>query len=158
MRSGPSRGDEFGFRGVLTIRKYRGGELCWQSALMRNKVVSGSGGYGRNLVMRHLYGDTTYPLEIDSMSLGDGNAAPADSDTALDNPTVTGVPLTTRALANNVLSIDVFITSENLPNGTYREIGFSCDDRLFSRLLLVPEFTKDEGEDVLFSYELTATG
>ena len=158
MMSGQRQGDSFRLQGVLTIRTFRDGVLARQFAPMRNKVVSGAGGYGRNLVIRQLGGDTTYALEIDSMALGDGDTAPADGDTGLANSLVSGVALTSRSIANNVLSIDVFITSDNLPDDTYKELGFFCDGRLFSRLLITPEFTKDEGEDVLFSYELTATG
>lgn len=150
--------DLLGFRGALTIKRFRAGELVWQSEPIRNKVVSSAGGYGRNMVIRQLAGDTTYPLEIDSMALGDGTTPPSDSDTGLENELLASIPLTSRSVANNVLSIDVFITSDNLPNDTYTELGFFCDGRLFSRLLLTPAYTKEEGEDTLFSYELTTTG
>lgn len=144
--------------GLLTIRKYRAGELIWQSEPIHNKVVSGSGGYGRNIIARQLAGDTTYAMEIDSAAVGDGATAPADGDTGLGNALLSSIPLTNITVANNVIQVDVFVADGTLPNDTYAEFGLFCNGRLFSRILISPAYTKATGEDTLFTYELTITG
>lgn len=143
--------------GVLTITKLKNGKKIWESEPMHNKVVS-SDGYGRNLLMRKLAGVDTYPVEIDSFSIGDGTTAPVDADTGLENSLVSGIDLTNVSLSNNVLTIDVFISDDNLPDDTYAEVGFFCTGRIFSRILLTAPYTKSTGEDTLFSYTLTFTG
>lgn len=144
----------------MTIKKYKAGtkELIWESGPIKNLVVSGSGGYGRNLIMRQLAGDTTYPIEIDSAAIGSGTDAPADSDTGLQTAVVSGVSVSTSTATNDVLTIDVFMSDTTLPDGTYSEFGLFCNLRLFARILISPSYTKDPGEDTIFTYTLTATG
>ena len=149
--------DIAGIGGVLTIKKFKDGELIWESEPIKNKVVS-SDGYGRNLLIRQLAGVTTYPIEIDSFALGDGTTSPTDSDTTLGNSLVTAIPITDMSISNNILTVDVFIADANLTNDTYAECGFFCNSRLFSRVLIRPSYTKTTGEDTLFSYTLTFTG
>lgn len=146
--------DKAGVQGYLTIRKFKNGELVYESPKLPNKVVSGSGGYGRNLLARQLAGDTTYPLEIDSASLGDDNTAPVDANTDLGNPLVEDIPLTNVTVLDDVVTVDVFVADANLPDDTYGEMGFFCNGRLFSRIIIQPAYTKASGEDTLFTYEL----
>lgn len=158
MRKGTLESSGIGFFGSLRIRALRDGVVLRETGPIPNKVVSGSGGYGRNLVARALKGDTTYPLEIDSAALGDDDTAPADSDTDLGNALVTGVGITNIEVSNNSLQIDVFIADGNLPDGTYKEFGLYCNGRLFARILISPSYTKVPGEDTLFTYTLPLTG
>lgn len=140
--------------GYLTIDTYKNGVLQRSSGPLPNRVVS-SDGYGRNLIIRQLAGITTYPLEIDSISLGDDATTPADNNTGLLNELVADIPLTAVTVTNNVLEIRAFVTDDNLPDGTYRELGVYCGTRLFARILIGPEYTKAPGEDTLFTYTLT---
>lgn len=158
MRKQALENSEVGFYGHLTIRGYRDGALIRETGPIPNKVVSGSGGYGRNLVARQLAGDTTYPLEIDSAALGDDDTAPADSDTALGNSLVSGIGITNIVVSNNSLQIDVFIADGSLADDTYKEFGLFCAGRLFARILISPSYTKATGEDTLFTYTLPLTG
>ena len=143
--------------GVLTITRYRDGKPVDQSGPHPNKVVS-STGYGRNMILRALAGDTTYPIEIDSVAVGDDATAAADGDTALGNELVADIPLTSISVANNVLTLDVFVADANLPNDTYEEFGVFANGRLIARVVIDPAYTKATGEDTLFTYTLTFTG
>ncbi len=158
MRKGTLESSGIGFFGYLRIRAMRDGIVVRETDPIPNKVVSGSGGYGRNLVARQLAGDTTYPLEIDSAALGDDDTAPADSDTALGNSLVSGIGITNIVVSNNSLQIDVFIADGSLPDDTYKELGLFCGGRLFARILISPSYTKATGEDTLFTYTLPLTG
>lgn len=149
----------FGISGELVITKFRDGRVVSVSEPMKNKVVSSSG-YGRNIIARLLANDSTYGLYVNSASIGTGTNSPADGDTNLQTPVLTGITITNASVANNVLTIDVFVASGTLANGTYSEFGLFVDstNRLFSRVLISPSYTKATGEDTLFTYTLTITG
>jgi hypothetical protein len=144
--------------GSLVIWKFKDGKAVAVSRPMPNKVVSGSGGYGRNLILRALKGDTLYPLAITSASIGTGNTAAADSNTDLQTAVVTGISITNITITNNVMQVDVFVADGALPNGTYKEFGLFCGTQLLCRIIISPDYTKGTGEDTLFSYTLTLTG
>lgn len=150
--------DSTSIAGVLTITTLRDGKVVRQSEPMPNKVVSGSGGYGRNIIARQLAGDTTYSLEIDSAALGDSNTAPADGNTALGNAILSNIDITNIVVSNNVVTVDVFVADGLLTNDTYEEFGLFCNGRLFSRIIISPAYTKASGEDTLFTYTLTLSG
>lgn len=143
--------------GVLTIETFVKGEKVRSIGPIHNKVVSSSG-YGRNLLIRQLAGDTTYPIEIDSIAVGDGSTAPVDGDTALGNSLVAGISITEMTVANNQLTIKVFVSDGSLADDVYEELGFFCNGRLFSRIIISPAYTKATGEDTLFTYTLTFAG
>lgn len=149
--------DASAIAGQLAIKTFKNGELVRQIGPFKNKVVS-SNGYGRNIILRQMAGDTTYTLEIDSAAVGDGAAAPTDGDTGLGNSLVAGLPITNATVANNVLTIDVFVPDASLPNDTYAEFALFADGRLMSRVLITPAYTKASGEDTLFTHTLTLTG
>jgi hypothetical protein len=149
--------DQLGIVGQLTIKTFKDGQLIREIGPFKNKVVT-STGYGRNLILRALAGDTTYPVEIDSASVGDNNTAPVDGNTALGNSLVSGIAITNKSVANNVLTVDVFVNSATLPNDTYEEFGLFCNARMLSRVIISPAYTKATGEDTLFVYTLTMTG
>jgi hypothetical protein len=144
-----------GIGGVLTIKKFRDGKLIWQSEPMHNLVVS-SDGYGRNLIMRGLKGDSTYGIKIDSAAVGDGTGAPADGDTALGNALVSSISISNLTLiAHDVLVVDVFASDATLPDDDYKEFGLFIGGRLFSRVAISPTYSKATGEDTIFTYTLT---
>lgn len=144
--------------GYLVIKKFKAGKLISETAPLPNKVVSSSGGYGRNIIARHLAGDTTYSIAIDSAGLGSNNTAPADGDTGLNTAVLTGISITNITVANNVVTVDVFVADALLANGTYREFALYCNGRLFCRIIISPDYTKAGGEDTLFTYTLTLAG
>lgn len=154
---GSKLAESFALTGSLTIKRFRDGKLVWQSEPLKNKVVT-STGYGRNLLLRWMAGDFTYPIVLDSASLGDDNTAAADADTDLGNPLVTDLPLANTAVSNNVLTVDCFAADANLPDDTYEEFGLFAGGRLVSHVIISPAYTKASGEDTLFSYTLTMTG
>lgn len=155
-----SQQDDNEYVGYLTITKFAAGtkNILWKTKEpIRNKVVSSSG-HGRNLIARKLTGDNTYGIEIDSAAVGDDNTAAADGNTGLGNALVTGIPLTNSIASNNVVDIDVFVADGNLPDDTYEEFGLFIGAQLFSRIVISPAYTKNTGEDTLFTYQLTLSG
>lgn len=143
--------------GILKIKTFKGGKLVRESGPFKNKVVT-SAGYGRNLLLRWMAGETTYPIVIDSASLGDSATAAADGDTALGNSLVSGIGITNITVVDNVMTVDVFVPDGELPDDTYAEFGLFMSGRLLSRIIISPAYTKATGEDTLFSYELQFSG
>lgn len=149
--------DSVHLAGVLRIKTLKNGEVIRESGPFKNKVVT-SAGYGRNLILRWMAGETTYPIVIDSAALGDSTTAAADGDTGLLNQLVSGLTITNITVVNNVMTVDVFVPDGDLPDDTYAEFGLFLTGRLLSRIIISPSYTKSAGEDTLFSYELTFTG
>lgn len=149
--------DAVGFFGYLTITKLRDGVEVWKSEPLKNKVVT-STGYGRNLIARALAGDATYPITIDSAAIGDSTTAAADGDTALISSLVSSIPITNLTVSNNVLTVDVFVSDDNLPDDTYAEFGLFANSRMMTRIIISPSYTKGAGEDTLFTWTLTISG
>jgi len=151
-----------GITGIITIRKFRAGtkELL-QELKFRNLVVTGTGGYGRNIIARRLGSDNTYSLNITHGEIGTGTNAPTNGDTALQTPTVR-VATTLAIVTNNIVNLQFFFSDATLPNGTYREFGTFIDGtatlgsgRLFNRALFSTAYAKASGEDTTVEVEFT---
>lgn len=121
---------------------------------IKNLIVLGTG-YGKDLVIRRLYGDTTYALEIDSAAIGTGSTAPANSDTGLEAATLSGIVVADSVLGSGYVTFSFFITDAQLANGTYREFGIFANLRLFARSLITPVFTKASNVNISVDYTIT---
>lgn len=143
--------------GKFKIRSYRAGtkELLRETPWIHNRIISGSGGYGRNLLLRQMHGDTTYAIEIDSASIGTDDTAPADSDTGLGASVLASIAVAQSNIADDELSFDFFIPDGDLADGDYKEFGLFMDGRLFARSLISPAHTKSTNEDTTISYLIT---
>lgn len=148
--------------GKITIRKFRAGtgELVAELTF-RNLVVTGTGGYGRNIIARRLGSDNTYSLNVTHGEIGTGTNAPANGDTALQTPS-TRVATTLATITNNIVNLQFFFSDATLPNGTYREFGTFIDGtstlgsgRLFNRALFSTAYAKASGEDTTVEVEFT---
>ena len=151
-----------GIMGIITIRKFRAGTKELLAELkFRNLVVTGAGGYGRNIIARRLGSDNTYSLNVTHGEIGTGTNAPTNGDTALQTPSVR-VATTLATITNNIVNLQFFFSDATLPNGTYREFGTFIDGtstlgsgRLFNRALFSTAYTKASGEDTTVEVEFT---
>ena len=150
-----------GIYGTYVIKTYRAGtkELLRQSAPIKNLIVNGATGYGKNLLARALMGasfTTVYPLAIDSASIGTGTNTPASSDTGLQTPVVSGI-VTALGEFNSAseFMLSFYIPSGALANGTYKEFGLFCGRKLFARSLISPSYTKGTSEDTTIEYTIS---
>lgn len=139
----------------ITTRDSITGKIIYQSEWIKNKIVS-SDGYGRNIIMRQLTGDTTYAIEIDSAQIGTGTTAPTDGDVALETP-IASFSITAATVNNDSVTFSIFMTDALLANGTYSEFGLRCNSRLFSRILILPTFTKSSNQNTTIDYIITLT-
>jgi hypothetical protein len=149
--------DDARIGGTLAIKTFKDGQVVREVGPFPNKFVSSSG-YGRNLVLRAMAGEVTYPIAINSAAVGTGATAAADADTGLVTSVASGLSITNMTVTNNQLVVDVFVPDASLPNGTYKEFGLFATLRLLARILISPNYTKASGEDTLFTYSLTLTG
>ncbi len=137
---------------ITTLEK---GRVVHQTDWIKNLVMVGPLN-GVGLITEHLFGNTTYPLEITSASIGTGSTAPAVTDTALVAQVLADIPVRTKSKTTTMLSFSFFIPNIDLPNGTYREFGLWSGTRLFARSLILPVYTKATGQDAIITDEVTA--
>jgi hypothetical protein len=145
--------------GSYIIRKYKTGtkELIWESEPIKNLIVSGSGGYGRNIIARILANDNTYPLPITSASIGTDSTAPTNADTDLIAPVLEDIGVADEEVTDNVVVLSFFISNSELANGTYKEFGLFCGTKLFARSIITPSYVKGTNEDTTVEYTITIT-
>lgn len=144
--------------GSYVIKKWDAitGKLLEVSAPIKNKVVLGTG-YGRDIILRQLKGDTTYQIEIDSAAIGTGSTAPTDADTGLEASSLSGIVVADSVLGSGYITLSFFITDAQLANGTYNEFGIFCNSRLFARSLILPALTKASNINISVDYTITLT-
>jgi hypothetical protein len=142
-------------KGTYLIKKYKDGKLIWQSEPMENLIMKSSG-YGLNLVMRQLAGDTTYGIEITKAKIGDDDTAPTDNDTDLGNVLVDNIDIASQSVSNNILVLEIFISDDDLPDDDYKEFGLFIGNQLFARSVISPTYTKASGEDTTIEYTITS--
>lgn len=158
---------EAGIRGEVTIKVFEarfdengvniGNGKLLETIQFHNKVVASTGGTGRNIILRQLSGDTTFPMEIDSAEIGTGTNAPADSDTALQTPVLTGIPIANTILTASTLTLTLYVTDVQLANGAYTELALRCGTKLFARALISPTLNKSSNQNISVDYTLSLT-
>lgn len=113
---------------------------------------------GLNLFMQHLAGDDTFPLVIDNASIGTGTTPPTQSDVDLVTPVLEDILVAISELTGvGTLYTEWFMTNDELANGEYTEFGLFCGTQLFARSLIQsPTHTKEDNEDTLIAYTITA--
>lgn len=131
-------------------------EIIRVSPWSKNLIVS-SLDTGVGLLMRRLTGDKTYDLEIDSAEIGTGTNAPADGDTNLQTPVLTGIQRSNQSFTAEQTVLRFFIPDGDLANGSYTEFGLRCGTQLFARAIITPTFTKASAEDTVVEYIINSS-
>lgn len=146
-----------GVTGKYRFLTYRAGtkELLRTSEWIENLVMKGSN-TGVNLVAQRLIGLKDYDLEITEAKIGDDDTAPTDADTDLLNTITSGILRANQLINNdNEATILFFISSDELPDGDYKEFGLFCDSQLFARSIISPTYSKAASEDTVVEYVIT---
>lgn len=110
---------------------------------------------GVNLILGRLANVLTYDTIITSAEIGTGTTTPANSDTNLVTPTVTGIAVASSSVSSGSILLSFFIPSASLANGTYKEFGLRCGTQLFARSLITPNYTKGTNQDTTIEYTIT---
>ena len=126
----------------------------------KNRVMLGTD-TGKSLILQRLAGINTYSLNITHCDLGTGTNAPADGNTTLQTP-VARQPIATASIASNILTLQFFFASVDLPNGSYNEFASFVDGtasvstgKIFNRALFGSTYTKATGEDTTIQLDFT---
>lgn len=151
--------DSLKIEGQLTIKTYKAGtkELIRTLGPFKNRVVSADG-YGKNILVRQIGGNTTYAIGVDSAAIGTGTNTPADSDTGLQTAVLSNIDLALAEFpAANQVILSFYIADGDLTNGNYTEFGIFMNSRLFARALFGSTYSKGTGEDTTVEYTITIT-
>lgn len=122
--------------------------------IFTNKVIS-KDGYGVNNILRNLFGDTTYQLEVDEVCFGNGAGTPNENDDAMFNETVSGITFTDVTVTGKNAIIDIFVPSASMPNDTYTELALKANGRLFTHSAM--NYAKGANQDTTLEYVVSAT-
>jgi len=120
-----------------------------------NNLIMQGADTGTGIIMQQMIGNTTYALGITSGELGTGNTAPTVADTDLETPVVTGIVIRRKTATATTVTLELFVTSEEMPDNTYREFGLRAGTQLIARSLISPTFTKTGDQDAIIEYEIT---
>lgn len=126
------------------------------SPIIENHIVLNSN-HGLALFFQHMAGIDTYPLELDLAAIGTGTNAPADGDTSLQTPVLTGILRATVDVDLDNIVTEWFITDDELANGTYNEFALYMGTQMFCRSIISPSHTKNSNEDTLIEYTVSGT-
>ena len=129
------------------------GEVIKVSPWINNLIMLGTN-TGVNIILNRLANVLTYDNIITSAEIGTGTTAPANSDTALVTPTVTGIPVASAAVSSGSILLSFFIPSASLANGTYKEFLLRCGTQAFARSLISPNYTKGTNQDTTIEYTI----
>lgn len=144
------------FKGSYVLKRWCSltGKLL-EEIKVNNLIVLGSG-TGADIVTRQLGNDTTYPIPIDSASIGTGTTSPSSSDTDLATPVLTGIDVALYDISiPGTVILSFFISDADLANGTYKEFGIFCGARLFARSLITPNVTKGTNQNLSVDYTIS---
>ncbi len=92
--------------GILEIVKFKNGKEISRES--HHNLVVNSSGYGKNIILRLLSGDTTYSLYIVEFNAGSSNQVPSASDTDLITPVATGILITQYQISGSSLILNIF--------------------------------------------------
>jgi hypothetical protein len=132
------------------------GEVLKTSDWIENLIMLGTN-TGVNLLLGRLANVLTYDCIITSAEIGTGTTAPANSDTALVTPTVTGIAVASSAVSSGSILLTFFIPSGSLSNGTYNEFLLRCGTQAFARSIISPAYTKGTNQDTTIEYTISGT-
>jgi hypothetical protein len=140
-------------KGRYKFTLFKNGKEVGETDWIHNRVMRGVGN-GTGIIMRQLAGDLVYPIAITSAEIGTGSTPPLITDTNLQTPVLTAIPVRTKLFTATTATFSFFISDADLANGTYREFALRAGTQLFARSLISPIYTKATGMDAIVTYEL----
>lgn len=141
--------------GEFTIKAMRDGKVV-RTQVVPNQVLNTTD-RGIQLLIQHMAGVTTNPIDIDTLSIGTSSAARTPTMTDLVTPVTTNIPFADRAAVGNEWQGDFLILDAELPDDTYYEVGVFMHGKMYASALIGGGFSKATGEDLLISYAATLT-
>jgi hypothetical protein len=120
----------------------------------QDNLISNASGCGNNIIVRHLFGDTTYALPITRARFGTTNVTPVATDSGIDSPLAYDIEIASREyIGNTGVRIFFFAPSVYIPDDTYYTFGTFCNTQTFSMHLLDTPFVKSGSVDCTIEYE-----
>jgi hypothetical protein len=125
----------------------------WQENLISNADT-----HGHNLIIRHLYGDVTYPLEITRARFGTVNTAPTSADTDIASPLAYDIEIASRSITSATeVQILFFAPTVYIPDDTYYTFGVYAGNKIFGMHLLDTPLEKVGATDITIEYSYQVT-
>lgn len=120
----------------------------WQENLISNADTC-----GHNIIIRHLYGDITYPLEITRARFGTVNTTPLASHTDIASPLAYDIEIASRSIVSATeVNIIFFAPNVYIPDDTYYTFAVYANTKVFGMHLLDTPFEKAGSVDTTIEY------
>ena len=120
----------------------------------QENIISNASNCGHNVIIQHLYGDITYPLEITRARFGTTNVTPLDTHTDIDSPLAYDIAIATRTyLSNTSIEFIFFAPNVFIPDDTYYTFGCYVGTKVFGMHLLDIPFVKSGNVDTTIQYQ-----
>lgn len=137
--------------GSFQILSLENGKVVWESPVQQNLILNTFW----TVLIQHLNGITTTPLEVTSIEVGTGTASVLATDTALATMVVDAIVPARTTTTTKTIELEFFIVDGEMPNGTYTELGLKAGTTLITRALFDVSYVKATGRDTIIRYTLS---
>lgn len=132
--------------------------------IVTENLVVDNDGSGLQMLLDKITGESANPV-LSYIRLGTGTSSPTDSDSSLETPETNGGTdddgyhdITFIQDNGNQRILEIFMSDQSLPDGTYEEIGlFFQKGEMYARALFTnsgSSFQKSSGEDKQINYQI----
>ena len=127
--------------------KFRINSGAWQDNVVLRGMNTGIGVILNGLI-------SPLPIEVTTVALGDGTTPASENDTGLENEIAEAQIAYRERQAVDTVLLQFFFNNQELPNGTYTELGLKVGSKFLTRALFTAPYEKEEGTDTIVEYLL----
>jgi hypothetical protein len=124
-----------------------------QTGDWQENIISNASNCGHNIILQHIYGDITYPLEITRARFGTTNVTPLDTHSDIDSPLAYDIEISTREYVSTTeVKFYFFAPSVYIPDDTYYTFATYAGTKVFGMHLLDTPLVKAGSVDCTIEY------
>lgn len=119
----------------------------------QENLISKASNCGHNIIIQHLYGDVTYPLEITRARFGTTNVTPLETHSDIDTPLAYDIQIASREYIS-VTEVKFYFFAPNvyIPDDTYYTFACYASNKVFGMHLLDTPLVKSGATDITIEY------
>ena len=129
-----------------------------QTGEWQENLISNASNCGHNLIIQHLYGDITYPLEITRARFGTTNVTPLEAHSDIDSPLAYDIEISDREYVSTTeVKFYFFAPSVYIPDDTYYTFAVYANSKVFGMHLLDTPLVKSGATDITVEYSYSVS-
>lgn len=124
-----------------------------ETGAWQENLISNASDCGHNIILQHIYGDITYPLEITRARFGTTNVTPLATHSDIDSPLAYDIEISTREyISTTEVKFYFFAPSVYIPDDTYYTFATYSGTKVFGMHLLDTPLVKVGLTDITIEY------